>query len=253
MKSWIFIIFLNWNECWKMKNQEMAETGKTARLPVCETYVLVLLKNKEEEVLQIAAHGWWFPGTKLTPRPSPFLQPILWISSGIHHIKMTLLLTTGSIPPLGRQESEQEELLRAVGCWLLVDAQSSSTGWELGGDPSWIWGWRIHTTALTTEIFVISALGGVLHPERVERSPPSLPSPVLRVFNPNQQSKFLRISCQGSALQRMLINALLKGVKDKNKGTVEGQECRMWCWRGCWETEIQKLLCSGRTFGLCKV
>lgn len=157
------------------------------------------------------------------------LQPILWISSGIHHIKMTLQLTTGSIPPLGRQESEQEELLRAVGCWLLVHTQSSSTGWELGGDPSWIWGWRIHTTALNTEIFVIPVLGGVLHPERVERSPPSLPSPVLRVFNPNQQSKFLRISCQGSALQRMLIKALLKGVKDKNKGTVEGQECRMWC------------------------
>lgn len=43
------------------------------------------------------------------------LQPILWISSGIHHIKMTLLLTTGSIPPLGRQESEQEELLLVAG------------------------------------------------------------------------------------------------------------------------------------------
>lgn len=39
-----------------MKNQEMAETGKTARLPLCEAYVLVLLKNKEKEVLQIAAH-----------------------------------------------------------------------------------------------------------------------------------------------------------------------------------------------------
>lgn len=34
-----------------MKNQEMSETGKTARLPLCETYVLDLLKNEEKEVL----------------------------------------------------------------------------------------------------------------------------------------------------------------------------------------------------------
>lgn len=84
----------------------------------------------------------------------------------------------------------------------------------------------------TGEVFVIpeeAALGGLLQPERGERSLPRLQSVVLGVFNPNQQTEFLRIGCQGSALERMFIKALLKGVTDKNKATVEGKECRMWC------------------------
>lgn len=65
----------------------------------------------------------------------------------------------------------------------------------------------------TAEVFVIPSFGagGVLQPESVERSPPSLQSLVLGDFNHNQQTKLLRISCQGSALERMFIKALLKG------------------------------------------
>lgn len=47
---------LNWNECLKMKKQEMSERGKTARLPLCETYVLDLLRNEKKKVLSIVAH-----------------------------------------------------------------------------------------------------------------------------------------------------------------------------------------------------
>jgi len=39
-----------------MTNLEMSETGKTARFPLCETYVLDLLKNEEKEILYITAH-----------------------------------------------------------------------------------------------------------------------------------------------------------------------------------------------------
>lgn len=88
------------------------------------------------------------------------------------------------------------------------------TGWGLGGDPCGFWGWTIQTIAMNTgEVFVIpeeAALGGVLQPERGERSLPRLQSVVLGVFNPNQQTEFLRIGYQGSALERMFIKALLK-------------------------------------------
>lgn len=95
MKSWIFIIFLNWNECWQMKNQEMAEAGKTARLPLYETYVLALWKNKEKEIPQIAAHRWLFRHPKLTPRSSPAAQSLGSAQTFI--TEMTLLLPWGKL------------------------------------------------------------------------------------------------------------------------------------------------------------
>lgn len=39
-----------------MKNWEMSETGKTARLPPGETYVLDLLKKEEKDILQVTAY-----------------------------------------------------------------------------------------------------------------------------------------------------------------------------------------------------
>lgn len=101
----------------------------------------------------------------------------------------------------------------------------------------------------TGEVFVTpekGPLGGVPPPERGERSPPSLQSLVLEDFNPHQQTKFLRISFGKDVYWS---SSQTKVWKFKNNATVEGKECRMWCWRGCWETEIQKWLCSGRIFG----
>lgn len=173
MKSWIFIIFLNWNECWQMKNQEMAETGKTARLPLCETYVLALWKNKEKEIPQIAAHRWLFTHPKLPPRSSPAAHSLSSAQASI--TEMTLLLPVGN-----------------AGLWWMHRAVTD-TREGLGG----LWdeqlllltvGWAIQTTAMNTgQVFVIpeeETLGGVLQPEKMEMSSPSLQSLVLGLFSP---------------------------------------------------------------------